>query len=321
MIRTLEFRAMNTNILVAAEGERAMDGMYAAQAFINECEQRFSRFLPGSELSALNHSDGDWFHTSIELMEMLRLSMDFHVRTNGLFDPSILTDLKRIGYDRSMDDIRSAGGKSPAPASTRRPGPAFREIEFDPARSLVRLPPGMEIDLGGIAKGWIVKKTAQLLNGYSRACAVSAGGDMQFIGYPSDATDWEVVLEDPRDPSLTLAQLHVGPGAVATSSVRKRTWSQGDKARHHLVDPRTGESANTDWLSVTVIARDIITAEVYAKAILIGGEGELAALVKSGPKIAYIAVDPNGNLLGSPGFKEFMHEGTKDSVQSVGIPS
>ena len=49
---------------------------------------------------------------------------------------------------------------------------------------------------------------------------------------------------------------------------------RGEKARHHLIDPRTGESAQTDWLSVTVLAPDVITADVYAKAILIGGKSE-----------------------------------------------
>ena len=109
MIRSIEFRAMNTSVMLAAEGEGAIAGMYAAKTFIDECEQRFSRFLPASELSELNRSAGDWIQVSDDLMDMLQLSMKYYTETNGIFDPSILSDLKRIGYDRSMDEIRSSG--------------------------------------------------------------------------------------------------------------------------------------------------------------------------------------------------------------------
>jgi thiamine biosynthesis lipoprotein len=317
MIHTMEFRAMNTDILLAAEGERVMQGMKATSAFIDDCEQRFSRFLPGSELTDLNRSAGDWHEVSSDLMNILQLSLRYYFETKGIFDPSILTELKWIGYDRSMDDIRANGSAALPHVSKRTSRPAFNEIKFDLAESRICLPRGLEVDLGGIAKGWIVKKAAELLNTYAETCAVSAGGDMLFIGHPADGTDWDIFLEDPRDPSEMISQLHIGSGAVATSSVMKRTWSQGEKVRHHLIDPRTGESADTDWLSVTVISPDIITAEVYAKAILIGGAGELADLLNVRPELTFIAVDPDGNLLGTPNHKEYIYESTIEPVLSA----
>ena len=318
MIHSMEFRAMNTDILLAAEGEQVMKGMRATSAFIDDCEQRFSRFLPASELSALNRSAGDWHEVSNDLMEIMQLSMKYYFETRGIFDPSILTELKWIGYDRSMDTIRAQGVTSLPRAPRRTSRPAFHEIKFDAAESRVCLPRGMEVDLGGIAKGWIVEKAARMLNTYAETCAVSAGGDILFIGRPSGGTDWDVSLEDPYDSNQMLSQFHVGPGGVATSSVMKRTWSQGEKIRHHLIDPRTGESAKTDWLSVTVIAPDVITADVYAKSFLIGGEGELQNLVNTRPELTFIAVDPNGNLLGSPDYKEFIYE-TTDTNLSIGL--
>src|SRR6266511_2545658 len=107
--------------------------------------------------------------------------------------------------------------------------------------------------------------------------------------------DWDVYLEDPRSPTQLLAQLHIPSGAVATSSIMKRTWSQGEKVRHHLIDPRTGEPAKTDWLNVTVIAPSVITADVNAKEDL-----------------AFIAVDANGNLSGSSNYKEYLYEFTSE---------
>ena len=315
MIRSIEFRAMNTSVMLAAEGEGAVAGMFVAKTFIDECEQRFSRFLPASELSDLNRSAGNWIQISDDLMDMLRLSLKYYTETNGIFDPTILSDLKRIGYDRSMDQIRANGASLPPSISNPTSRPAFKEISFDPTNNRVCLPRGMEIDLGVIAKAWIVEKAAQLLDRYvAPCCAVSAGGDILFIGRPTEGTDWDVYLEDPRNPTQSLAHLHIPSGAVATSSIKKRSWSQGQKVRHHLIDPRTGESAESDWLSVTVITSNVIEAEVYAKAILIAGTQKLPDLLKDKQDLTFITVDPEGRLSGSANYREYIYEFTSESI-------
>ena len=313
MIRSMEFRAMNTSVLLAAEGQEAFPGMYAARTFIDECEQRFSRFLPASELTDLNRSAGEWFRVSDDLLDMLQLSMQYYHETRGLFDPSILPDLKRLGYDRSMDEIRANGGSPPAPRADHMSRPSFDEVKMDPDGKRVRLPRGTEIDLGGIAKSWIVEKAAQLLHRYVEVCGVSAGGDILFIGRPLDGRSWDVCLEDPRDAMEALAQFHIPSGGVATSSVMKRTWSQGEIVRHHLIDPRSGEPAKTDWLSVTVISPSVVTAEIYAKAILIAGQAQLPAVLRSEPELSFIAVNLDGSLMGSPNYKEYLYELTADA--------
>lgn len=312
MIKSIEFRAMNTTIMLAAEGEQAIEGMQATKAFIDDCEQRFSRFLPASEVTEMNRFAGEWLQVSDELMEMLQLSQKYHEETHGIFDPAILVDLKQAGYDRSMDEIRAKGGAVPVSTSLRTFRSSYTEVELDPASMSVRLPRGMEIDLGGIAKGWIVRQAAFLLHRYSEICGVSAGGDILFIGSPADGMDWDVYLEDPRDPSQMLAQLHIPAGAVATSSIMKRTWRQAGKSQHHLIDPRTGSPAKTDWLSVTVICPDVIAADVFAKTILIGGRDVAEKIIETNPDLIYIAVDPQGNLVGSPKFKEYIYEPASD---------
>jgi FAD:protein FMN transferase len=312
MIRSIEFRAMNTTILLAAEGERAIQGMQAAKDFIDESEQRFSRFLPASELTELNRSAGEWSPVSDDLMEMLELAREYHRETHGLFDPSILPQLKQAGYDRSMDEIRAHGVPEADATTARTPTTTFEQVETDVVEKQVRLPHGMEIDLGGIAKGWIVRQAAALLHQYTKVCGVSAGGDILFIGQPSDGLGWDIYLEDPRDPSQMLTQLNIPSGAVATSSVMKRSWRQGDRRQHHLIDPRSGEPAKTEWLSVTVISSDIVAADVYAKAILIGGRQFAEELIQDQPGLNFIAVDQQGSLIGSPNFKEFIYEPASD---------
>jgi thiamine biosynthesis lipoprotein len=305
-MQTLEFRAMNTSVLLAAEGDGlALAGLQAARAFIEISEQRFSRFLADSELSMLNASAGQWFSVSEDLMELITLSVRYFKETDGLFDPSILPDLKRVGYDKSMEVIR-AQAPMDGIASPRMVRPAFTKIGIDFTERRVHLPEGMELDFGGIAKGWIVEQATSLLKTYSPTCAINAGGDICFIGNPIDGSKWRVELEDPRVPGQTITVLSVDQSAVVTSSITKRTWNQNGQVRHHLIDPRTGEPAATDWLSATVIAPQITAAEVYAKALLIGGEHEASRLIARDPGLAYITVDPDGQISGSQIGKEYL---------------
>jgi len=125
---------------------------------------------------------------------------------------------------------------------------------------------------------------------------VSAGGDMFLIGYPEGQDYWEIGLEDPRDPAQDAATLCAQEGAVATSSVVKRAWKQGEARRHHLIDPRTGEPADTPWLSVTVMAERAVEAETFAKAFLIAGAEEARILSEANPGLSALAIDRSGQV-------------------------
>ena len=124
-------------------------------------------------------------------------------------------------------------------------------------------------------------------------------------GLPDSLRGWQVDLEDPRNPGEILANLNLPSGWLATSSITKRTWKQGGKMRHHLIDPRSGEPAQTEWLSVTVIAAHTTQCEAFAKALLIAGPGE-APIIAQNMQIAYLAVDHEGNILGTQNCLEYI---------------
>jgi thiamine biosynthesis lipoprotein len=305
-----EFRAMNSAILLAAEGapDLVNTGFTQARALVEAGEARLTRFSETSELAALNRSGGAWFYASKELFAVVAESRACFEETNHLFDPTILDALEDAGYDRSMDDIR-ARALVAQPRSTVRFSQDLRAVQFDDTARAIRMPVGMRLDLGGIAKGWIAEQAARRLADYADACAVDAGGDMYLVGLPRGEAVWQVALEDPRDEKAVLGTLHVGPGAVATSSITKRRWQQGDRARHHLIDPRRGEPAETDWLSVTVVAPHAAIAEVFAKSLLIAGSREAASLARVRHDIVFIAVDQAGKLWGSNNAKELLDVG------------
>ena len=307
---------MSTTVLAGAEGSLGAvnTGFRQVEALVRKYERRFTRFSDQSELSALNRSAGTWFDVSPEMYEVLQLAVRYHRETDGLFDPSVLAWLEQAGYDRSIEIVQ-AGNNLEKPELTvqRDVHPDFSAVKLADDRLAVRLPQGMRIDLGGIAKGWIAEQAAHVLNRYTPACAVNAGGDQYACGLPYDEDGWQVGLEDPFDPQHDLAVLTVGPGAVATSSIIKRRWKQGKSEKHHLIDPRTGKPAHTLWASVTVVTDTAAKAEVLAKALLIAGQSGSVRLMARHPKSAFIAIDLQGNLWGSENSKEVLY-GTYSKV-------
>jgi len=316
-METLHLRAMNTDNLLAAEGEaeQVRVGFEQAREFILAGESRFTRFSEDSELSALNQSSGSRFQASTELFSVVALTRRFFQLTRGLFDPSILPDLLRVGYDRSMDVLRELGPSPLFGTMLANEHASFSEMELDESNQTILLPPGMAIDLGGIAKGWIAEQAAAILSRYSTACAVDAGGDMFLVGLPDGLEQWPVALEDPLEPENILTSLQVDPGAVATSTITKRAWQQAGKNRHHIIDPRTREPAVSDWISVTVIAPHAYEAEVFAKALLIlGPQGAEEIVRHSGIQFTYLAVDQEKKIRGNHAIVDYSYVSAETKI-------
>ena len=309
-MQVVHFCAMNTEITLAADGDpaRIHQGFEKAQEYIEASERRFTRFSEKSELSQLNRSAGSWFHASPEMTDVVMLAQQYNEQTDGLFDPSILSDMERIGYDRSMDLIKAEEALlAPVRFGPRPHLLPLKQLIVNPDKNLIHLPQNMRLDLGGIAKGWIAEQATTILADYSSACLVDAGGDMFMVGLPEGQEYWQIELEDPQNAAWALTSLKVPCGAVATSSVAKRKWKQGQISRHHLIDPRTGEPVENDWLCVTVIAPHADMAEVFAKALLIAGPHEADMLAQNAPEIAYLAVDNEGEIWGTLESLEFIH--------------
>jgi thiamine biosynthesis lipoprotein len=115
-----------------------------------------------------------------------------------------------------------------------------------------------------------------------------------------------VSLEDPRDEQQVLAVLNIPPGALATTSITRRRWRQGGQARHHVIDPRTGQPVESNWLCISVYAPKATHAEAFAKALLMVSEAEIAAFMTRFHHLRFLAVDRDGKLWGTPQSKEII---------------
>ncbi len=266
---------MNTDclLIVAARPEAAAltGALERAAATVRDHEERFSRFLPDSELSRLNASADTEVRASASFARVLARALEYARLSDGVFDPVVLADLEALGYDRTFEDVRAAGRAAPPPAPESRY--RWRDVRVEPGRGLVRRPVGARIDFGGIAKGSAADAALVALGGFPGAL-VDLGGDIRSRGTPADADAWVIGVEDGRSEQGTaLDYLKLRDGAVATSSVRRRWWVKDGEIAHHILDPRAGRPARSGVLQCTAIADLAEHADVAAKVGFILGPG------------------------------------------------
>ena len=269
-----EFWAMGTTISLLLPKSRLRAGAGAVRSLFSEWEQTLSRFLPESELSRLNSHAGEPVVVSDLLYTVLSKAIAAAQASGGVYDPTLLGQMVQLGYDRSFDKLPSS-----LPESTLQvePGGGWNGIQINNSHRLVRLPAGVGLDFGGIAKGMAVDAALLRLQSMGIDSAlVNAGGDLAVLGLPPAEGQWQITVPGKE----TFWSIPLRRGAIATSGIARRHWQQGKRQRHHLLDPRTGEPAQTDLWSVTVVADRCEQVEVAAKVAFVLGSKEGATFLR-----------------------------------------
>ena len=293
------FRSMASDIAlwVVDPGVGAQEAAAAAQAVIERVASTCTRFDPTSDLMRANAAGTTWTVVSRECFDALGAAYAAHLDTDGLFDPRVLRALSAYGYDTSLPfESRRVSLPAASAARGRRRGLGRRtwRPRFDADGLAVRI--GREpVDLGGIGKGLAVRWAADLLGDAGRAVLVEAGGDLMALGAGPDGDGWMVAVESPLGDADPAAVLRVTDRAVATSSTRVRSWTVAGADVHHLIDPRTGRSADTDLASVTVVGDDPALSEVWSKALFVTGRGGIRAAADD-RGLAALWVDRSGRV-------------------------
>ncbi|MEP6892403.1 MAG: FAD:protein FMN transferase [Gaiellaceae bacterium] len=255
---------MGTDALIVVSADDLQLASREVGTLFANWEQTLSRFRDESELSALNRSAGTPFCTGELLFAVVSTALDAARASDGLFDPSLRPDLVRTGYDRSFEEV---GRQVPEGNSAPLGGGRWRGVVLDRSSRAITLPPGCGLDLGGIPKGMAVNASFELLATLGIETAlVSAGGDLAVRSPRQGERAWPVAVGEDGQEIVPLTS-----GALATSSSVRRRWQQGNKPRHHLLDPRTGEPTRSGLREVTVAAATCAQAEVAAKAIFVLG--------------------------------------------------
>jgi thiamine biosynthesis lipoprotein len=294
----LRFRAMGSDVHVLVNGPAGL--LQAARDRVEELERRWSRFRPDSEISRLNALAGAPMAVSVETLGLVGRALEGARVTGGRYDPTVLGDLLRAGYDRTFEEVgdAAAGGGSQL-------GRGWARVVVDAARSSVTLPAGVGLDPGGIGKGYAADLVVSELRAAGAAgVCVNLGGDLRAEGGAPGGGSWVVGIEHPLRPGPA-ATVTLARGAVATSSRVRRAWGPPADRRHHLIDPATGRPAASGLAAVTVLAARGWQAEVLAKAAFLGGLDQGRALLTAAGADGLL-VDDHGRLHLSGGFGRFL---------------
>jgi thiamine biosynthesis lipoprotein len=166
-------------------------------------------------------------------------------------------------------------------------------VTYDRATRTIRFErPGMEIDLGGIAKGCALDTARRAIRGVE--ADLDLGGQWAFVGGAARPTG----IADPFAREKTLGEVVANAtDSVATSSDSENHFDVDGKTYGHVMDPRTGRPATSDVIQATVLDPSATTAEVLGKALMVGGTAEAPALLRAFPTARAVLVAQEGERL------------------------
>lgn len=243
---------------------------------IEDFYQRFSRFLPQSELSKINQNGGRKQKVSPQMVEFLKASVKGADISDNIFNPFILPDLQKAGYVGSMPNVQEF---DPNLNYSGRETSGILDLRI--GDDWVQIPANSAIDSGGAGKGYLldeISREIELLG--IENYWFSLGGDIIFAGTNLNELGWNFQIDGlPDSDSRSTGGRKM---ALATSGVTKRKGENWN----HLIDPRTNKSTQSDVLTATVTSDTALEADIFAKTLVILGSGDSQEFI-SRKKIKY----------------------------------
>lgn len=262
---SVTFFAMDTVMSLKIYGDP--DGVVAGKCVdeVNRLDALLSTGSEQSEVYKLNASQGG--ELSDDTRYLLEKSLEISSDTNGVFDISVYPLMRAWGFTNGEyivptdEEIRELTKKV-----------NYQELSLSTDKTALFMPEGMEIDFGGIAKGYTAMRLIEILkeNGIQSAM-LNLGGNVQALGLKPDGEKYKVAIEKPEDNQSYLAVLYVSDKSVVTSGSYERYFEENGTRYHHILDPETGRPADSGLSSVTIVCDDGTTADAYSTALFVMG--------------------------------------------------
>lgn len=294
---------MSTVVESVAYTENAKDGEQALSAAYEEAarlEAMLDRHRAGSDVAAINAQAGQQpVSVTEETFSIIRLALDVGRITGGAFDITVAPLLELWGFGTGETRV-----PTPQELAEVLPLVDFTKVRIDEeARRVFLEGEGIQLDLGGIAKGYIVDQAIDVLRqkGITSA-SVDAGGDIRVIGEKPDGSPWRIGIRNPRERRELVAVIELRDQAIVTSGDYERFFMHEGERYHHILDPDTGLPAR-GVISVTIVANDAFTADAYSTAVFVLGLERGLALVESMPGVDAIIITDDEQMHLSSGLE------------------
>ena len=263
--------AMDTYMTLTAYGEHAQEAVDKAAERVEELDALLSTGDENSEIYQLNQSGEATL--SEEGGYLVERALELYQKTDGAFDIAIYPVMQAWGFPTQEyhvpDDATLKEKLALADASKVNYDKDTRKISFDQD--------GMEIDLGGIAKGYTSSQIMQIYQDCGVTSGlVNLGGNVQALGCKTDGSKWRVAIQSPDDTEDYLGILEIENQAVITSGGYERYFEEDGVTYHHIIDPATGYPADSGLISVTIVSDDGTLADGLSTSLFIMGEEKAA---------------------------------------------
>lgn len=289
---------MGTEVSVYLWSDDAETGRLALEEVFDEAtriDRLMSTYKDASEISKINREAAAGpVVASDELFGLIRRALDISVLTHGAFD--ITFDSVGQHYDfhaRKRPDEKTVAAE--------RAHINYRFVELDQAAGTVRFRErGVRINLGGIAKGYVVERGVDILRRHGiRNAIVTAGGDTRLLG-DRRGRPWKVGIRDPRHDGEVAMSVPLVDEAVSTSGDYERYFEEDGVRYHHIIEPASGEPANGVH-SATVFGPDAVITDALSTSVFVMGVDRGLTLIATLPDYESIVIDAEGKIFYSDG--------------------
>lgn len=268
-----------TITVTSSSKEKAEEAVDAGFAEIEKLDKFLNNFEPDSEISTVSKFAGvKPVHVSAETLDLMQKTIGISKLTNGAFNPTIAPVGKLWKFSGRPADP-SMPSKDAIENALKLVD--YRKIKIDNAASEIYLEEkGMELDLGGIAKGYAADKAVKAIKAKGiKSALVAIAGDIRGYGLNINGNAWKVGIQNPRPDNPDsekpwediFATLNLKESAVSTAGDYQRFFIKDGKRSHHIIDPATGYPSESGLISVSVIAPEGYVADGIDTAILILG--------------------------------------------------
>lgn len=262
-----------------------------------EYEKKFSRTIDTSEISRLNKAKGQWVELSEDTIDLIEKGIEYSEITEGAFDITIapLTELWHVKDNKGVLPSKEEIEKAKSHID-------YKLIEIDGNK--VRLKDkDAQIDLGGIAKGYIADKLkALMLERGVESAMINLGGNIVVIGSKKDGSNWNIGIQKPfADRNEVIGSVLIRDKTVVSSGIYERYFEYEGKIYHHILDPFTGYPSDSDLEAVTIMGESSAIADALSTSCILLGSEKGMKLVEEIPGIEAVFVTRDGEILESSG--------------------